>query len=86
MNLTENAVIFVEHAERVGDFRLRLRFNDGVVQIVDFGPFLRASRNPQIQAYLEPAKFSQFVVKDGDLMWGDYDLCFPIADLYEARL
>ena len=21
-----------------------------------------------------------------DLVWGDYDLCFPIADLYDGRV
>ena len=26
-----------------------------------------------------------FAVRDGDLMWGESDLRFPIADLYETR-
>ena len=30
--------------------------------------------------------FYQFIVADGDLLWHDYDLCFPIIDLYEGRL
>ncbi len=86
MSLHGNAVIFVERAERAGDFRLRLTFNDGAVRTVDFGPFLRQSRNPLIQAYLNPDAFSSFTLRDGDLMWGDYDLCFPIADLYEGQV
>jgi hypothetical protein len=86
MTLPENAVIFVERAEHEGDLRLRLTFNDGTTRTVDFGPFLRQSRNPLIQAYLDPAAFSRFMVKEGDLIWGDYDLCFPVADLYEGRV
>jgi hypothetical protein len=86
MSLAENAVIFIERAEHTGDLRLRLTFNDGTHRIVDFAPFLRGSNNPLIQAYLEPAAFALFEVKDGDLIWDDYGLCFPIADLYEGRV
>lgn len=86
MTVSENAVIFIERAEQAGDFSLRLTFNDGTERIIDFTPFLRSSRNPLIQAYLDPAVFASFTVRDGDLIWGDYDLCFPIADLYEGKL
>jgi hypothetical protein len=63
-----------------------LRNRDGTQRVVDFGPFLRQLRHPLIQAYLAPAAFARFAVKDGDLVWDDYDLCFPIADLYEGRV
>jgi hypothetical protein len=86
MTLSENAVIFVERAEHAGDFKLRVAFNDGAQRTVDFAPFLRQSRNPLIQAYLDPVAFARFTVRDGDLIWDDYGLCFPIADLYEGRL
>ena len=86
MSTSENALVFVERAEHAGDLKLRLAFNDGTVRTIDFGPFLRQSSNPFIQAYLDPTAFSQFTVRDGDLIWGDYDLCFPVADLYEGRV
>jgi len=86
MILSENTVILVQSAEQVGDLQLRLTFNDGTQRIVDFGPFLHQSRNPLIQTYLAPAAFARFTVKDGDLIWDDYELCFPIADLYEGRV
>jgi hypothetical protein len=86
MTLSDSAVIFVERAEHAGDLRLRLTFNDATQRIVDFAPFLRQSHNPLIQAYLDPVAFARFTVKDGDLIWDDYDLCFPIADLYGGCL
>ena len=86
MSLSEKDAIFIEHAEPAGDLRLKLSFSDGNHRIVDFGPFLASSRNPLIRAYLDPALFAQFTIKAGDIFWGDYDLCFPIADLYEGRL
>jgi hypothetical protein len=27
-----------------------------------------------------------FTLRDGDLDWNDYELCFPIADIYEGHL
>lgn len=86
MSISENAELFIDRVEYTGDFRLRLVFNDGVERVVDFGPFLRHSRNPLIQTYLDPVAFARFAVKDGDLIWDDYALCFPVADLYEGRV
>lgn len=78
--------INITTAEHVGDYTLRLSFDDGTVQTVDFKPFLSLSRHPDIRAYLEPARFAAYRIEYGELVWGDYDLCFPIADLYHNRL
>lgn len=84
--LTNEATISVERAAYDGDYRLRLVFNDGVEQLVDFAPFLTASTNPLIRKYLDPGRFQHFTIKYGDLFWDDYDLCFPIADLYDNNI
>jgi hypothetical protein len=73
-------------AETAGDYRLHLTFDDGVEQTVDFKPFLTHARHPAIRVYLDPAKFSAFRIEYGELVWGDYDLCFPIIDLYRNQL
>lgn len=78
--------INITTAEQVGDYALRLYFDDGAVQTVDFKPFLSRSRHPAIRAYLEPAIFAAYRIEYGELVWGDYDLCFPISDLYHNRL
>ncbi len=39
-----------------------------------------------IRAYLDPQKFTNFTLEYGNLMWDDYGLCFPIADLYENNI
>ena len=73
-------------AEPVGDYRLRLTFDDGMEQTVDFKPFLTHAHHPDIRVYLDPAMFSTFRIEYGYLVWGDYDLCFPIIDLYRNQL
>ncbi|MGA3066740.1 MAG: DUF2442 domain-containing protein [Tepidisphaeraceae bacterium] len=86
MTVPKDAEIFVEQATLVGGHTLALTFSEGTRTIINFSGFLKSSGNPQIRAYLEPSAFARFAVKDGDLVWDDYELCFPIADLYEGRI
>src|SRR5205823_3515786 len=84
--LAEGIFIDIIATEQVGNYKLSVSFSDGVNRVIDFEPFLRSSQNPQIRAYLEPDNFARFRVEEGDLVWDDYGLCFPIADLYENRI
>ena len=86
MTLPEGAVVDITAAEYAGGYRLRLTFSDDTARTVDFETFLSRSRNPMIRKYLDPEEFADFSVQYGDLVWHDYDLCFPIADLYEGRI
>lgn len=79
-------VLKIKSAEYVKAHALALHFNDGTKRVVDFAPFLNASKNPLIRQYLEPDNFKQFKLTNGDLQWNDYDLCFPIIDLYNDDL
>ena len=86
MTLSEDTVIEIQSADYMADYKIWLQFSDDQERLVDFEPFLRHSLNPMIRAYLDVENFKQFSVEYGDLQWNDYDLCFPIADLYEGRI
>jgi hypothetical protein len=86
MKLPQDAVVEIIQAEHLQDYKLQLIFSNGAERIVDFEPFLRKSHNPMIRAYLDPEKFASFYLEYGDLVWDDYGLCFPIADLYENQI
>ena len=73
-------------ADYLDGYRLRLRFADGVVRLVDFGPFLAQARNPMATKYRELALFKTFRVLDGNLNWNDYEMCFPVVELYAGRI
>ena len=79
-------IINIVSAEPAGDLGLCLRFDDGTEQVVDFKPFLSRSVHPDIRAYLDPERFAAFRIEYGELVWGDYDLCFPVIDLYRNQL
>lgn len=73
----------IDNANYIGDFAIRLTFNDGHKILVDFKPFLEESNHPAIQKYLTEELFKSFSIKDGNLDWNDFDLCFPVEDLYK---
>ena len=77
-----NKVINIISAALLREHEIQLAFDDGTIQIVDFKPFLEHALHPDIRAFLDPAKFANFRIVYGELVWGDYDLCFPIMDLY----
>jgi len=36
--------------------------------------------------YLDESKFKEYKIIDGNLNWNDYDMIFPIEDLYQGRV
>ena len=78
--------INIIEAISVGEYRLQLTFDDGVQHTVDFMPFLIHAHHPDIRAYLDFAKFLSYRIEYGELVLADYDLCFPIIDLYRNEL
>jgi len=75
-------IINIVAAIQVFDYSLRLIFDDGHEQLIDFKPFLACSLHPDIRQWLAPEKFSAYRLEYGELVWGDYELCFPMIDLY----
>jgi hypothetical protein len=39
-----------------------------------------------LKKYLDLTVFKNFTLRDGDIDWNDYELCFPISDIYEGHL
>jgi len=78
--------INIVSAEQTEAFCIHLRFDDGTQQTVDFKPFLLHARHADIRAWLDAQRFSEFRIEYGELVWGDYELCFPIIDLYRNQI
>ena len=86
MKATATQYLEIIEAKYVSDYKIRLTFNDGKIQVMDFGPFLAKARNPDTTDYRALKKFKTFRVEDGDLIWGDYQMLFPIADLHRGEI
>ena len=70
----------------IGDFAIRIFFSDGLNRLVDFKPFLESALHPSIKKYLDESMFIRFKITNGNLNWNDYDLIFPVEDLYEGKI
>lgn len=78
--------ISIKSAKYLRDYEINFTFNDGTSKICDFKEFLNASSHPEIRKYLKTSLFKKFKIEHGDIMWGDFDLIFPIKDIYENEL
>jgi len=79
-------LIEIKSSRYIGDFAIRIYFSDGVNKLVDFRPFLESSLHPSIRKYLDESKFKEYQIIDGNLNWNDYDMIFPIEDLYQGKV
>jgi hypothetical protein len=81
-----NPTIEVIQAVQIADYILELKFSDGKTNRVDFEKFLSNTCHPEIRKYLIQENFRTFEIKDGNVIWNDYDLIFPIEDLYSGKI
>jgi hypothetical protein len=86
MKTTVTEYLEIVEATFVSDYKIRLVFNDESERVVDFGPFLKKARNPDTTDYLDLKKFREFRIEDGDLIWGDFQMIFPITDLHRGAI
>ena len=92
MKITEEYIhnsidyIVIKSVKYIGDFTVRIYFSDGANKLVDFRPFLESSLHPSIRKYLDESRFKEYQIIDGNLNWNDYDMIFPIDDLYQGRV
>lgn len=79
-------VISITSAEYIEDYKIRFSFSDGIERIIDFGQFLKNARNPMTTKYLDKKLFKDYTIEYGDVIWNDYEMCFPIWDLHEGEI
>ncbi len=76
----------VKKATYLGDYVIRMLFSDGSEKAIDFKSFLKNARHPSIRQYLNEEKLKDFKIVYGNINWNDYELIFPIDDLYNGKI
>jgi len=79
-------VVSIDKAVYLDGYKMKFDFSDGVSRIVDFEGFLKVAKNPMTKKYLDKESFRSFKIIYGDIIWNDYELCFPIWDLHEGAI
>jgi len=86
MSLQYGVYLDIISAEVVGDYKIELKFGDGHTNVVNFEPFISRSQNSSIHQFIDLKKFNSFRLDWGNLVWGDFDMCFSVEDLYTGEL
>ena len=79
-------LISIISAEYIGNYQLNISFSDGIKKNIDFSNFLKQAKNPMTKKFLDKELFKTFSIEHGDIVWNDYEMCFPIWDLYEGNI
>ena len=79
-------VISITSAEYIQDYQIKFSFSDGIERMIDFREFLINARNPMTSKYLDKKLFRNYTIEYGDIIWNDYEMCFPIWDLHEGKV
>ena len=79
-------VISIVKTEYIADYKIKFVFSDETEKQIDFSDFLQQARNPMIRKYLDLSLFKSYSIEYGDIVWNDYELCFPIWDLWNGRI
>lgn len=79
-------VISIIEAKYIGEYKIEFSFSDGTQNTIDFSKFLQNAKNPMTRKFLDKQLFSQFSIEYGDIIWNDYEMCFPIWDLHEGKI
>ena len=79
-------VISIKKADYIEDYQIKFTFSDGVERLIDFSKFLSSAKNPMTKKYLDKQLFENFSIHYGDIIWNDYEMCFPIWDLHEGNI
>lgn len=86
MSIPEN--VRLKRAKHLGDYRIRFEFTDGHTSELDFHDFLtKPAQNPMVTGFLDITRFKKFKIDQrADIVWGDWEMCFPFAALYAGDL
>jgi hypothetical protein len=79
-------VISVVSAEYIEGYEIKLSFSDGIERVIDFSVFLKNAKNPMTKKYLDKKLFRNYSIEYGDIIWNDYEMCFPVWDLHEGKV
>lgn len=79
-------VISITSAEYIREYKIKFLFSDGIERIIDFTDFLKNAKNPMSRKYLNKQLFKNYSIEYGDIIWNDYEMCFPIWDLHEGKI
>lgn len=82
----ETEKLSITKANYISGFKVLISFSNGKQRIIDFYPLFSKTLKGYYSKYLLPANFKKFVVKNGNISWGDSEeVIFPVSFLYNSK-
>jgi len=78
--------ISIKEAKYLDGYKIHFKFDDNKENVLDFERFILNSMHPEIRKYKDKNLFENFTLEYGDIEWNDYELAFPIYDLYQGKI
>ena len=82
----EPETIRITEAHYTTGYQIEMTFNDSSKQTINFEPYLIRSHVSNINKYLDKGKFIKFLLVDGNLLWKNIEMTFPIASLHAGKI
>ena len=79
-------IISIISAKHTKKLILIITFDDGHSSKVDFSDFLNQTNLPDLIRYKKISNFKKYKILNGNIIWGDYEMIFPLESLYFNRL
>ncbi len=68
-------------ASYLEDYKIHIIFSDCEERIIDFESKLRSF--PPLHKFLKINTFKKFRLYNGNIQWNDFEMIFPVEDLYK---
>lgn len=79
-------ILSISKANYINGFKILVSFSNGKQRIIDFYLVLSKTLKGFYRKYLLPSNFRKFVVKNGNISWGDNEeVIFPVSFLYTSK-
>jgi hypothetical protein len=82
----DEKLIRIKEAHYTTGYSIEMTFNDLSTQTINFEPYLIKSPVANINKYLDKGKFRKFFIVDGNLIWKNTEMTFPLSDLHSGKL
>lgn len=70
--------ILIKSAKYINGFNIAVGFTNGKTKMIDFLPLFHKYVKGEYLDYFNPQNFKKFIVRDGNIFWGENeDIIFP---------